>query len=205
MTSSRNIAVFRHGATEYNLRDRYQGRIDVDLTPVGIEQVRIAVPALVRSGARRVISSPLLRAVRSAEIVAAAVETTVCIMPEFSERCMGVFEGLSRNEAALRFPLLYRRETMRDINWAPPGGESLDAVARRVEDGLWRLVETQRESSVLVTHATVARIIRWLFARVDMSAFFDYSLANGRFDVYDLSAYPIQRLHGSKRHAERKK
>jgi broad specificity phosphatase PhoE len=185
MGSEGFMVLLRHGVTEHNLGDCYQGRLDTRLSQEGRNQVRCAVPALLDLGIARVFSSPLLRALESAEIIAEPLGCGVSIFPDFSERSMGVFEGLNRDEAKRCFPLLCRREVMHSFNWAPPGGETLAEVAKRVRSGLMRLLATPPPSSVLVTHGTIAKVIHWLSGKASDGEFFRYSLANGAFEVYE--------------------
>lgn len=180
----------RHGSTEYNLLDRYQGRLDIPLSPYGMGQIKRLVRELRAIDVEHVISSPLLRALQSAEIIAASLHCGLSVMPEFAERCMGVFEGLSREEARRRFPSLYCRERMHVFDWAPPDGETILEVARRVYDGL-RILPNDSSPTIIVTHGTVAKVMHWLFGKVDDEDFFHYSLANGAPNTYNLSQLQV--------------
>jgi probable phosphoglycerate mutase len=131
---------------------------------------------------------------QSAVIIAQSMGCEIFIMPEFTERSMGIFEGLSRNEAKCQFPFLHCRDVMHNFGWAPPQGETIIEVAKRVQDGLLNICQDYSEPVILVTHGTVAKIIHWLFGKMSDKNFFKYSLANGAFKVYKLTELKAQKL-----------
>jgi probable phosphoglycerate mutase len=106
-----------------------------------------------------VVSSPLPRAVQTAEAIAGPLGLPVEIVDDFIETDFGVWEGLTFGEAAeVDGPLL--RSWQGRIDVAPPGGETFAAVGKRVERGRDAVVAGHPDSTVLVvTHVTP---IKWL-------------------------------------------
>ncbi|MDM5233901.1 histidine phosphatase family protein [Lysinibacillus pakistanensis] len=70
---SQTIYLFRHGETEFNLQGRYQGELDSPLTEAGIQQVqqnaRMLKSIIGNPQDWKIVSSPLGRAMQSAEII----------------------------------------------------------------------------------------------------------------------------------------
>ena len=64
-----HILLVRHGETSWNREGRYQGRTDVPLSPDGESQVRALGARLAHVSIARAISSPLVRAKRTAEAI----------------------------------------------------------------------------------------------------------------------------------------
>ncbi len=132
--------------------------------------------ALVQAPFQRLLSSPLLRARQSAALVADELALPVTLAPAFRERHVGVFEGLTQQEARERYPALWARNITRRWAEAPPGGESLDEVIARVGQGLAQ--SGRQERVLLVAHGVVAKVIRALTV-AGFDDFFEWQLANG--------------------------
>lgn len=121
----------------------------------------------------------MLRARQSAALVADELALPVILAPAFRERHVGVFEGLTQQEARERYPALWARNITRRWAEAPPGGESLDEVIARVGQGLAELAQScHQERVLLVAHGVVAKVIRALTV-AGFDDFFEWQLANG--------------------------
>ena len=93
--AARIIYLSRHGETDWNAEGRWQGHTDKPLNDNGRGQARALAESLRRTGLAGVVSSDLLRARETAEIVAAALGLTIDYFdPDLRERTIGVFEGL---------------------------------------------------------------------------------------------------------------
>jgi probable phosphoglycerate mutase len=83
----------RHGETDWNAEGRSQGHTDIPLNGVGVAQARRAALAMVDRGIVTIVASPLSRALRTAEIVAEALNLPVATDPGLMEVGFGVEEG----------------------------------------------------------------------------------------------------------------
>jgi probable phosphoglycerate mutase len=154
------LVLLRHGQTELSVQRRYSGRgDDPPLTELGQRQAKAAAARLSRPGPllsappAALVSSPLARAASTAAEVATALELSVETEGELTEADFGEWEGLTFAEAAERHPKAHRR-WIADPSAPIPGGESLDAVYRRVGSVRDRLISTYGGSSlVVVSHA----------------------------------------------------
>lgn len=180
------LHVVRHGQTNLNAAERYLGALDPPLNAAGRDQARKLAGALAgRTGI--VVASPLLRARQTADILAAAWDTDVVVCKDFAERKVGVYEGLTREEARLHHPDLWRQDITRRWAAGPPGGESIYAVFVRVAVGLqWLSTSFDGQRVTLVAHGFVAKTIRTLILGGTREAFFAYSLKNGETARYEL-------------------
>jgi broad specificity phosphatase PhoE len=93
-TPARSFYGLRHGATNWNREGRFQGRTDNPLNEDGLEQARAAADTLRGIGISRIVSSPLVRALKTAEIIGAAIAVPVEVDPGIIEFDFGSFEGL---------------------------------------------------------------------------------------------------------------
>jgi ribonuclease H / adenosylcobalamin/alpha-ribazole phosphatase len=149
--------LLRHGQTPLSAEMRFAGTGDIDLTELGARQAKAAAQRLAdRPGAKigMIVTSPLRRALRTAEEVARATGAPLHVEPGLRETDFGAWEGLTFAEARERWPA----ETsawLSDAQAAPPGGESFADVDRRVLAVLERL-RAERAGAVLllVSHVT---------------------------------------------------
>ncbi len=85
------LHVIRHGETDYNTQLRYAGSTDVPLNNVGIKQAEDLAKILAETKFDVIVSSPLKRAFKTAQIIKQFQnDTPLIIMNEFAERNLGV-------------------------------------------------------------------------------------------------------------------
>jgi len=149
------LHLVRHGQSEWNVAGRLQGQIaDVPLTPLGLEQAAGAARALAGHDIAAVHSSDLLRARRTAEIVAAALDLPVALDAELREQSYGAFEGLPSAEVLAAAPYDFT-----DPDGRAPGGESLRDVHGRVGRRLVSYAQRYAgRECVLVSHGDAIRV-----------------------------------------------
>jgi len=100
-----HISLLRHGESVGNAEARWQGQSDFPLTDTGRAQARALAERWQREdvGFDDVISSPLIRARETAEIIASTLRLTVECDPLWLERDNGDFSGLTANEVRQNF------------------------------------------------------------------------------------------------------
>ncbi len=139
------LVVVRHGRTEANARGLLVGsRLDPDLDPLGASQA--AAVAAVLHRADRVVSSPLRRARRTAEVVAAASGVEVERDDRWAEIDYGELDGTPLGDVP---PELWRSWQV-DPSFAPPGGESHEQLHARVARACESLASDAAERMVVV-------------------------------------------------------
>ncbi|MGH3718512.1 MAG: bifunctional RNase H/acid phosphatase [Pseudonocardiaceae bacterium] len=153
--SPTRLLMLRHGQTEHSARLRYSGRADLPLTELGERQAAAAAARLATTdGVIAVVSSPLPRARQTATLVADALGVPLNVHDGVIEADFGAWEGLTFAEAGARDPDLHTR-WLTDTSVAPPGGESMDAVHRRVRRARDQLIaEHGAATLVVVSHVT---------------------------------------------------
>ena len=146
----------RHGYPELPEGKRLcVGRRDLPLSAEGRKQAR-RLGDYFAGLPLRVVSSPLLRCIETAE----AISGDYGISEGLLELDMGRWTGLSFDDIRLRWPRLYEQRGREPETTAPPEGESLEDCARRVEGTFWKLLETCRDGTlVLSAHSGVIRAL----------------------------------------------
>jgi broad specificity phosphatase PhoE len=125
------IAFVRHGQTAANRAGLFQGRVNTPLTALGRDQAGKVARLLAASDAPvRVFSSPLDRARTTAEAIASATGVGVEVDDRLVEVDYGEWDELALGDV----PVDAWRHWRDTPSFAPPGGESLEAVTERVVD-----------------------------------------------------------------------
>lgn len=167
VSASTLIFLVRHGETEYNRQNRFNGRSDSPLTDIGIDEARRNGRILREQDEDthdlRVVSSPLGRAVHTAELIGEEIglpPTGIEVDSRLTEISFGVWEGLTIDEIQSRYPGEWDNRHRNMWTYAMPDGESYEMVARRV--GAW--LEDAQGRLLVVTHGAVDRVLRGLYA-----------------------------------------
>jgi broad specificity phosphatase PhoE len=153
------LYLVRHGETDWNREQRWQGHFDRPLSPAGRAQAEAAARRLARDGIAHVHSSDLKRAWQTAEIVAAECGVAATADPALREVDVGSWAGLTHDEARERFPDGYARRRAGGKGW--DGGESYEEMGERVVAFATALCESARGSErlALVCHSGVVRML----------------------------------------------
>lgn len=96
------IFLVRHGQTDWNIQGRFQGREDIPLNEYGIKQAKECGLALAGENYKAVITSPLSRASKTAEIIADIVSAEELVIEEgITERDFSKVSGMTPAEREL--------------------------------------------------------------------------------------------------------
>ncbi len=147
------VWLVRHGETEWSRDHRHTSTTDLPLTPVGEEAARSLAPRLQGIGFDHVLTSPLQRARRTAELTG---HPNAEVVPDLVEWGYGDYEGITTPEI---------RETVPGWTvWThpTPGGESAAGITLRLDRVLARLRGSQRFLVFGHGHALRALTARWL-------------------------------------------
>jgi uncharacterized phosphatase len=134
------ICLVRHGETDWNKLGKLQGRENLPLNSTGIEQIRAAAKYFRKNNWRAVISSPLLRAKMSAEIIAGEIGgIPIYDEIDFIERDYGKASGMTQEERRTAFP---------DGNY--PEIEPYETLENRVCDALSKSVKNNMGNDIII-------------------------------------------------------
>ena len=156
------ILLARHGETPWNAEGRYQGQIDIPLSPVGESQANALGERLRGLAIDRAVASPLSRARRTAELALGAERAPMLALdPDLQEIAHGEWEGLLAAEIGEKDPARLRAWREEPDTVLMPGGESLRQVLDRSWRGLSRAAEGLGgdDTLLLVAHDAVNRVL----------------------------------------------
>ncbi|SHG56035.1 probable phosphoglycerate mutase [Jatrophihabitans endophyticus] len=178
------LVLVRHGSTVHSADKRFSGRNDLPLNDAGRRQA--AALAGRRYGqVAAVVSSPLRRAVETAEAVAGPLGLAVRIVDDLVETDFGAWEGLTFAEARELDPAaLDAWRASPDA--APPGGESFAAVARRVRRAREEVIGAHPGGTVVVvSHVTPIKTLVRLALDAPPAAMFRLHLDTASVSTVD--------------------
>lgn len=151
------LHLVRHGQSEWNVEGRLQGQTaHPGLTPLGVEQAHEAAATLAEriDGSVTVVTSDLVRARRTAEIVARVLGVEVVADPDLREQALGRLEGwLTADLVAEPTP---EGQHVSEVRWG--GGESLRDVHERLAAPIQRARDAAYDHVVWVTHGDTMRV-----------------------------------------------
>ena len=128
MTPARTFCGLRHGATDWNRNGLFQGRTDNPLNEDGLRQAHEAAGMLRGAGISRIVASPLVRAARTAEIIADAISVPLTIDDGIIEFDFGSFEGLPVRDLMIKHGVTSATGL---VSILPTDGENWDAMTER--------------------------------------------------------------------------
>jgi len=181
------LHVTRHGETDYNVSGRYAGSMDVSLNETGFAQAKELAKYLTGIKFDAVVSSSMLRARQTADIVCASLNIQYSTCDGFVERNIGVYEGLTRDEARKRYPELWNRQCTSKPDDTPDGGETLRQACSRIDSGMIHLRQEYKNKTVLlICHAFVARAINRYCRNLSFDEMSVFVLNNCEVVTYEL-------------------
>jgi probable phosphoglycerate mutase len=150
MLTRRPFWFLRHGETDWNAQGLSQGRTDIPLNKVGIMQAERAALTLRASGMATIVASPLVRARRTAEIVAEGMGLPVQLDADLAEVNFGDQEGL---------PMGDWYDDWIAGTYTPAGAESFRDLLDRSLRGINRALE-KPAPVLVVAHGALFRALR---------------------------------------------
>jgi broad specificity phosphatase PhoE len=154
------VYVLRHPQTTWNVAERYQGRLEAELSAEGERQCRLTVAAFGDTPLDAVYSSPLRRAMDLARGIADITRAPLTVDQRLTEIAMGPWEGLYRAEIRARFPELFEEWYVRPHLVRFPEGEDLAQVRSRSESALSDFFRRHPNQAIcVVTHSSVIQML----------------------------------------------
>ncbi len=152
------IYLLRHGQTDWNtFPGKFQGRTDIPLNSTGISQCHALAKYFADKHVDQIYSSPLRRAIQTAQIIAGTKKIEPVTDNSLSEQHLGLWEGKSYCSAALMSHINFLRWLSNPYQVTPPQGESPSEMQNRVVS-FYRKIEEDKDI-IIVSHLWVIRIL----------------------------------------------
>ena len=167
------IILARHGETEWNVEEVFRGRIDIELNETGMKQAELLAKYLSAVKIDAIYSSPLKRALKTAEVIASYHKLDVEIAPGLVDFNYGEWQGLPHQEVKDKYKELYGEWIKNPHQVRIPAGESLNDVRERAMGVVNNVTNTYKGTVVLVSHRVVNKVLICALLRLDNSHFWD--------------------------------
>jgi len=179
------LILARHGETVWNVEKIYRGRTDVNLDEVGIKQAELLGKYLSNWELESVYSSPLRRALDTANIIARYQKIGVNIAEGLIDFDYGEWQSLPEQEAKRLYPALHNEWHHNPHRVRMPGGESLEDVGRRAIEVVNYVLSKYQGSVVLVSHRVVNKVLICSLLGLDNSHFWNINQDVGGITIFN--------------------
>ncbi|TFE66709.1 phosphoglycerate mutase [Methylacidiphilum sp. Yel] len=170
-----NLYLARHCKTAWNLEHRIQGRTDIPLCEIGIEEAKTNIGLLEALKIGKIYSSPLIRGRQTAAIYATALHVPYETRDGLLEIDMGEWEGKTILELSAQVPSLYLQwiEDPRNVPLVPGSKEDVFRAQRRILSTIFAIYkENDEQKNVLVIiHKYIGSLLRCALQGLELTHF----------------------------------
>ena len=167
------IILVRHGETEWNVAEIFRGRVDIELNETGIRQANLLAEYLNHVELDAVYSSPLKRALKTAQAIASYHNLETQVAPGLIDFDYGRWQGLPHQEVRDKYKELYTEWINHPHQVRMPDGESLDDVRRRTTGVVNNIITKYKDKVALVSHRVVNKVLICALLGLDNSRFWN--------------------------------
>jgi alpha-ribazole phosphatase len=165
------LILVRHGETEWNVAEVFRGQADIDLSETGRKQAELLASYLSTVAIEAIYSSPLKRALQTAEAIAKLHGLKVSIESDLIDLNFGRWQGLPHQEVKEKYGDLYAKWINHPEKVRMPEGEALDDVRKRITRFRNKVIENRRGTIVVVGHRVVNKVMLCALLGLDNSHF----------------------------------
>lgn len=179
------LMLIRHGETIWNKEGRVQGMTDIELNADGVEQARLLALSLKDHSFDAIHSSPLKRALQTAEIINEYHQKQIHTHDDLMEMNTGDLEGLSFEELAARDKDLLKKMITDPASVEMPNGESINQLLERA----WRAMEiiiSRGENALVVSHNFIIAAIICRIKNIRLNEFLTACVGNASKTIIKL-------------------
>lgn len=175
-----NLFVIRHGITNSNKLNIFNGHYDEDLNEIGIQQIEQISEKITRETIDLIISSPLLRAKHTSDIISDN-KIPIIFDERLIERDMGELTQQSKKLVDERLWNYYQTLNFKNL-------ETISSIYSRITQLIDEIkIKYSNKNILLVTHAFVIRAINIYFYGIPEDGNLKkYSLENGEIKKFIL-------------------
>jgi broad specificity phosphatase PhoE len=184
----KNIFIVRHGEILANRERRYAGWSDEELTAMGIEQAQETAERLRRLEVSILYTSPIKRAVQTAEIIGRALKLNPIVEQSITELQMGPWEGKSENEIEIEFKTEWLIWNTKPAELRLQGRETLSELLERSMRGVENMIFRANTLGKIaaVTHVAIIRILFLYKNNIDINSYRNIHVPNT--SIFDYNA-----------------
>jgi broad specificity phosphatase PhoE len=169
----------------WNVEKVFRGRADVNLDEVGIKQAELLGKYLSNWELEAIYSSPVKRALDTANIVARYQKVAVRIAEGLIDFDFGEWQSLPEQEVKRRYPAILNEWHNNPDKVKMPGGESLEDVRMRAVEVVSDVLSKHQGNVLLVSHRVVIKVLICYLLGLDNSHFRNISQDVGGITIFN--------------------
>ncbi len=187
MERDNRVYLLRHGQVKGYENFPVYGQTDVDLTEIGVLQMKQMAERLSLIEPKAIYSSDLKRSATGARLIARYHDVPLYFLPELREMDFGDWEGLTLSEIRHNFPEELQKREKDLINYKAPGeGESIADLSERIETVFERIRAEQKGNDIVIAaHGAVNRVILCKALGLDLDRMFNVHQGYGCLNIID--------------------
>lgn len=170
------ILLIRHGETAWNREEIFRGRADVALNETGLKQAQLLAEYLKDEKIAEIYSSPLKRALQTAEKIASYQNLEVNISNELNDFDFGLWQGLPLDQVKKEFPDIFDKWRNYPHLVKIPGAENLEEVRRRALSLVNKVINRNQGIIAMVSHRVINKVLICALLGLDNSHFWNISV-----------------------------
>ena len=188
------LLLVRHGRTAYNAKLRFMGQLDIPMDETGRAQVHAVARRLASESPAAIYSSELVRARETAIAIQAEIASAppLRVEPRLTEGHFGDWQGQTYPDIRVQDADHLARWEADRLNVAPPNGETLPDIARRVEAAYRDICSAHPDETVIIAaHGGSLQVLIVLALGLPLEAYWKVDVSNASLSelrVYDGAA-----------------
>ncbi len=200
------LFLLRHGETQANLEQRYQGQGESHLSELGIEESEALSDFLAKEDFSAIYSSTLSRSYETAKIIAKPHGLDVTKISGLIERDYGIWEDMKFDEIRRKYPALYGGWLIDPGKTLIPDAESLEEMQKRGVTTIESLIEKHSgKTFCVVGHGGLNRGVLFHYMHIDLNNFWRIRQDNTCINIIEIGNAPIVTLLNSTAHLGEKR
>lgn len=184
-----NLIVLRHGEVPSNLKKVYAGKSPEGLTERGACQAKEVEEKIRSYKVHALYSSPIQRALETAEIIGKKIGLEPVIEKAFREMELGPWEGMSETEIAITYPEEWKIWQSRPTDLKLHGRETLHELLERVLIGVQN-IHSDAANIVVITHVAIIRVLLLWHAKKSLNLYKTIHIPNAEIFKIRIDTYP---------------
>ena len=163
------IYIVRHCEAEGNIKKMFQGLTDLDITELGVKQLKALECRFSDIHIDRVFSSPLLRARKTAKAIIGSKPLALEIDEDIIALDGGVIDGKTYDEIYASFPDFKDMWSNHPEDFAPENGETMIDAYERIWNAVLKIAKENKNKTVAcATHGGVLRCLNCRLLKGDI-------------------------------------
>lgn len=200
------LFLIRHGETQANIEQRYQGQGESHLSELGLEESEELSKFLAKEDFCAIYSSTLSRSFETAKLIAKPHGLDVTKIDDLKERHYGIWENMKFDEIRAKYPDIYGSWLIDPGKTLIPGAEPLEALQKRGVSAIESLFGKHvGKTFCVVGHGGLNRGILFHYMHIDLNNFWRIRQDNTCINIIEIGKAPTITLLNSTSHLGEKR